>query len=255
MTPAAESPVFSPLESVVSLTDQVVEKVRNGILRGDLQAGRLYSTYQLADQIGISRSPVREALLRLAEIGMVKLERNRGFRVVVPGARDIAEVFHLRLLLEAPAAARAARDAGPDVIASLHAELRQMTAAAAEQDETRFMRHDKQLHGLILAAAGNERLAAYVGHLRDLTRLLGASTVGRSRTLVDIAAEHEPIIDALASRDPGAAEAAMWSHVQHTGWLLLGQATAEGRGDDGAGSDVGRGPVDARLLWESVVGG
>jgi DNA-binding GntR family transcriptional regulator len=223
-----------------SLADQAVAAIRGAVRDGSLQAGQLYSAYQIASYLGVSRSPVREALMRLAEAGMVAFERNRGFRIVIPGAADIAEVFQLRLLLEVPAARRATmlaaagRAVGPgvglrlgpgaDLVAGLQSELARMRGAAADHDEALFMRHDQRLHRLILEAAGNSRLTALVDNLRDTTRTLGASTADRSRDLSDIAAEHVPIVDAIVAGDAAAAGAAMAHHLAHTGTLLVAQA-------------------------------
>lgn len=212
-----------------SLTDQAVAAIRQAVRDGALVPGRLYSAYQIADYLGVSRSPVREALMRLAESGMVSFERNRGFRIVLPGPRDIAEVFQLRLLLEVPAARRAADSAAasPELVAALRAEFDAMRRAAAGHDEPVFMRHDQRLHALIVAATGNSRVVKVVDGLRDLTRLLGASTVDRSRDLDDILAEHLPILDAIAAGDGAAAGRAMAGHITHTGKLLTTQAVAE----------------------------
>jgi DNA-binding GntR family transcriptional regulator len=225
-----------------SLADQVASSLRQAVRSGVLQPGRLYSAYQMADTLGVSRSPVREALLRLAEAGMVEFERNRGFRIVLPKPRDIAELFHLRLLLEVPAARRVASEAPPDLVDELRAQLVDMERAATEHDEIRFMRHDQNLHGAILSAAGNRRLVSLIDNLRDMTRLLGASTVDRSRTLHDVCAEHIPIVDAIAAREPDKAGTAMAQHVTNTGRLLVAQAVAE------TGDQTG-----ADALWDEVV--
>lgn len=225
-----------------SLADQVAHSLRQAVRSGALQPGRLYSAYQMAETLGVSRSPVREALLRLAEAGMVEFERNRGFRIVLPKPRDIAELFHLRLLLEVPAARRVATDPKPPMVAELRAELVEMERAATEHDEPRFMRHDQNLHGAILSAAGNRRLVALIDNLRDMTRLLGASTVDRSRTLHDVCAEHVPIVDAIAAGEPDKAGAAMAQHVTNTGRLLVAQAVAETGGE-----------ASADALWDEVV--
>jgi len=241
-----DGPVLSltPLAGVSSLTDQVAAAVRAAVRSGDLVPGRLYSAYQLAELLGVSRSPVREALLRLAEAGMVTLERNRGFRVVLPGAREIAEVFHLRLLLEVPAVAHVASSPRAGLAEALYAELAAMRAAADAHDEARFMSHDRELHQLMLEAGGNRRLVATVNHLRDIARLLGASTVDRSRSLTDIADEHEPIVRALETGDADRVADLMRAHLEHTGRLLVAQALRE---------SGGRGDPDA--LWAEVVQG
>jgi DNA-binding GntR family transcriptional regulator len=236
-----------------SLTDQAVAAIRQAVHDGTLAPGQLYSAYQIADYLGVSRSPVREALMRLAEAGMVSFERNRGFRIVLPGPRDIAEVFQLRLLLEVPAARQAAAlaaAAGPapgsgsasaKLLAGLRAEFEAMRRAAADHDEPVFMRHDQRLHALIVAATGNSRVVKVVDGLRDLTRLLGASTVDRSRDLDDILAEHLPILEAIAAGDAPAAGSAMAAHITHTGKLLTAQAVAE------SGSTV-----SAEDLWSEL---
>jgi Bacterial regulatory proteins, gntR family len=90
------------------LTDQTLAAIRQAARSGALQPEQLYSAYQIAAMPGVSRSPVREALMRLVEADMIKLERNRGFRVVIPGPASVVGVFQLRLLLEVPAARRAA---------------------------------------------------------------------------------------------------------------------------------------------------
>jgi DNA-binding GntR family transcriptional regulator len=223
-----------------SLTSQVAETIREAIRGGELRPAELYSVNQLAEQLGVSRTPVREALLGLVDAGMVRFERNRGFRVVRRDPRHIAEVFHLRLLLEVPAVRVAARQADPVLLDKLRAELSAMRAAAADHDEPRFMRHDRAFHHAMLASAGNGMLAALVENLREITITVGASTVDQSRTLGDIAVEHEPILDAVARDDPDGAAAAMCAHLAHTGQLLLAQVCAEN------GAPVGQ--ADAELI-------
>jgi len=241
---AVEELSLAPIEGrSTSLADQVAAAVRAGIRSGDFIQGRLYSAYQLAEMLGISRSPVREALMRLAEAGMVSLERNRGFRVVVPGAREIAEIFHLRLLLEVPTTRAIAANPPPGLAQSMRGELNAMRAAAARHDEVLFMSHDRDLHQLLLDASGNRRLLSIVNHLRDVTRLLGASTVDMSRSLADIAEEHEPVVRAIESHDPQGAAESMAAHLGHTGRLLVEQAVRE------------TGSADSpEALWADVVG-
>ncbi|GAA4562242.1 GntR family transcriptional regulator [Planotetraspora kaengkrachanensis] len=215
------------VDGTSSLTEQVIESVREAIHSGELRPGELYSVYRLAAQLNVSRTPVREAMLRLAEAGMVRFERSRGFRVLRRDPREIAEVFHLRLLLEVPAARIAAGRADPALIEAMRAELDAMRAAAGDHDEPRFMRHDRAFHELLLTAGANRKLVSVAGNLRDATMTLGASTVDRSRTLADIAAEHEPILTAVEAGDADATGRAMRSHLAHTGELLLAQAAAE----------------------------
>ncbi|MER7504359.1 GntR family transcriptional regulator [Nonomuraea pusilla] len=214
------------VDGTSTLTDQVFESVRRAIHSGELRPGQLYSVYQLAAELKVSRTPVREAMLRLAEAGLVRFERSRGFRVLRSDPKEIAEVFHLRLLLEVPAARLAAHRRDPALLQAMRAELEEMREAAAAHDEPRFMRHDAAFHRLLLQGGRNGKLVGIVDNLRDATITLGASTVDRSRSLPDIAREHEPILAALEAGDAEAVAAAMRSHIGHTGELLLAQAAA-----------------------------
>ncbi|MBG6184305.1 DNA-binding GntR family transcriptional regulator [Arthrobacter sp. CAN_A214] len=235
---ARDRPVRPP-----TLTDRTIEAVREGIRAGTLVPGELYSVYRLANELGVSRSPVRDALLRLAETGMVAFERNRGFRVVLPGARELTEIIAVRLALEVPAAERAAVRAQESDHAALQAEYEAMQSSVAAGDETAFLLHDQRLHALLLELAGNTHATRIIENLRDATRLVGTSTIRRSRSLEDVYLEHRPILDAIAGGDAPAAGAAMRRHLESTGRLLLREAAGT--------SEVG---ADSDALWEELVG-
>ncbi|MEU3018297.1 MULTISPECIES: GntR family transcriptional regulator [unclassified Nocardiopsis] len=207
-----------------SLTEQVMDRVRQAVVSQTMRPGELYSVQRLAEEMGISRSPVRDALVRLEEAGLLAFERNRGFRVLPTKPEDVAEIFSIRLALEVPAAARAARDADAEDLARIAAVEDDMHAAAAKGDETLFFDHDERLHDTIMRTGRADRSARIVARLRIHTRLLGASTAGDARTLDDIDAEHAPVLAAIRNRDPVAAREAMEHHLRATGRLLVEQA-------------------------------
>lgn len=226
-----------PLSVPPSLSDRVAEAVRDGIRTRRFVPTELYSVYQLAELLGVSRSPVREALLRLAETGLVRFERNRGFRVVLPDPHDVAEIFAVRLALEPPAARRAA-DAGLDVADTLDA----LDAALRHDDERAFWAADRMLHDRILRGAGNRRAADIVASLRATTELLAPPTSAGGRSLPEIRDEHEPVIVAITRGDGATAEAAMRRHLVDTGRLLVAQVA--GLPPDAPG---------AAEVWDAVV--
>ena len=213
---------LEPLAAPQTLASHARTAVLAAIGDGRLEAGGLYSVAQLAEQLGVSRTPVREALLMLEREGRVRFERNRGVRVLAPTAHDIAEVFELRLLLEVPTTA--AHAAHVD-LPRLEEAFEAMSAAADADDEAAFMDGDERFHAVILAAGGNRRLVAAVAQLRDAVRGRGASTVGRSRGLPEILGEHRAILEALRTGDGDRAAAAMRYHLRRTGDLLAAQAT------------------------------
>ena len=211
---------LEPLAATRTLAAHARQAVLAAIADGRMAAGQRYSVAQLAEQLGISRTPVREALLVLEREGRVRFERNRGVRVLETTAADVAEVFELRMLLEVPATVKACGVVDAD---ALQVELDAMGARARAGEEAAFMDHDERFHDLVLRSAGNARLADIVARLRDAVRGRGASTVGRSRGLDEIHAEHAAILQALRAGDAPAAAEAMRMHLERTRDLLLEQ--------------------------------
>lgn len=206
-----------------SLTAKAADALRGAIVSGELVAGQLYSVHDLSEVLGVSRTPVREALIKLASKGMVRFERNRGVRILKTTAQDLEEIFELRLLLEVPAARLAAVRMSDTEIGSMRGHLEGMHTAAEAGDEKTLMTHDRAFHDLILEGAGNHRLAVFVDSLRDLVLTRGVSTAGASRTLRDIAHEHVPVLERIEARDGVGAGDALLSHVLRTATLLLVQ--------------------------------
>lgn len=227
---------------IVSLTDRTIEVLQDRIRTGILVPGELYSVYRLADELGVSRSPVREALLRLTETGMVVIEKNRGFRVMIPGPRELTEIMAVRLALEVPAAGRVVQRIGSGDLAALHAERDAMRAAVTQGDEGTFLRHDQRLHSLLLHLAGNTRVTWIIENLRDATRLVDVSTIRESRSMAEVHREHLPVLIAVERGDAEDARNAMRVHLESTERLLLRRAA------ETAAS------ADDRRLWNELIG-
>lgn len=208
--------------------DRVFASLRESIVTGDFPAGSLHSIYRLADLLQVSRTPVREAVLRLADLGLVTIERNRGVRIRGVTIADVREVFQLRLMIEVPAAAYAAAHADAATVTQISSTLEQMRRYAELDDEPEFTAHDRLLHQAIGAALGNGRLQVEVATLRDSIQARGASTIRRSRGMSELAAEHAPIVEAIATGDPAAAAAHMEQHLVNTATLLMEQLAVEG---------------------------
>lgn len=194
--------------------------MRGEIQRGTLRPGELYSVQQLAERFGVSRTPVREGLLRLADAGVLAFERNRGFRILDPDDHRVAEVFQTRLLLEVPAAALAATRIDGAGVAELDRHLAAMDDAADRNAAAEFWRHDVAFHDTVIEASGNRQLGRIVAGLRDMVLSIGATTL-HGRTLHDVGRAHQPIRHALAAGDAEAAADAMAEHLVSTASLLL----------------------------------
>ncbi|NYI93477.1 DNA-binding GntR family transcriptional regulator [Amycolatopsis endophytica] len=209
-----------------NLAGKLLDELKTAIVNGELVAGSLYSVHDLAERLGVSRTPVREALIQLAERGMVRFERNRGVRILQTSLHDLEEVFAIRLLLEVPATYRAVTQRTAAWVRDLDAQLKAMRVAADRHDEATFMAADRRFHEVINSASGNVRLARYIDSLRDMVLLRGSSTVDTSRTLADILAEHEEIFARIEAGEAAAAAESMRAHLLHTGRLLISQEAA-----------------------------
>ncbi|QVQ52379.1 GntR family transcriptional regulator [Spiractinospora alimapuensis] len=211
-----------------NLAGRILVELREAIVSGELPPGTLYSVHDLAARLGVSRTPVREALLSLADRGMVRFERNRGIRILQTSIRDLEEIFELRLLLEVPATYRATQLMSARALNALRAHLEGMERAAARGDEDRLWERDRRFHMTINETSGNTRLAGYVDQLRDVVLLRGVSTARSSRSIAAIIEEHREILEYIEVGDAEGAASAMRAHLCTTARLLAGQEADEG---------------------------
>lgn len=200
--------------------------VRGVVAAGEIVAGAWYSVQQLSEVLGISRTPVRDGLLRLEEAGLIRFTANRGFQIVSSSPEDIAEIYALRLGIEVPAARRAARQRSQGDLAEIDhlVELMSQSADLAEAEE--FFRHERALHDLILRVGRSERGARLVAQLRPHTRLIGRDVISPRHSMPDILGEFAALRTALWEQDQKAAGEAMRAHLCSTGLELLSQAVA-----------------------------
>ncbi|KAA9158061.1 GntR family transcriptional regulator [Amycolatopsis acidicola] len=199
-----------------NLRDQVLEVVQQAMVSGEIRPGDIYSASALAARLGVSSSPVREAMLALVHRGLMQPVRNRGFRVVEMSERDLDEVYEMRQLLEIPATLSAAAKAGPADLARLGALAGEIEAAAADGDVARFLEADRRFHLDLLALAGNRRLVDGIAALRDQTRLYGLEKLAETGRLPGAAAEHRELLAAIESRDLSILERLLRAHLEHT---------------------------------------
>ncbi|QMU95914.1 GntR family transcriptional regulator [Microbacterium esteraromaticum] len=206
-----------------SRTQEVFEALQLAIARRDLAPGSLHSAAELAETFGVSRTPVREALIDLASRGIIRFERNRGVRILRSTADDLREIFELRHLLEVHAARVAATSMSEGDIARLRAAFEALEKAGDEKDDRSYWAADRTFHHMILHAAGNERLTNIIGILRESILVPGATSAGRTRSLTQITDEHRVILSGIASGDPDQAAEAMRVHLQNTAENLISQ--------------------------------
>ena len=217
--------LFHALDSP-NLRRQVLAKLRGGIITGQIEAGRLYPVAHFASQLGVSATPVREALLDLANEGLVEVVRNRGFRVVQLTEDDLDEIFHLRLMLEVPALRDICGKLSKGELAEHRRDAEAITRCAREGDLAGFLETDRIFHMRLLERTKNRRLCSIVGHLRDLARLYGLRDLIGSDVFVRSADEHLELLSALEAGDAALVEQLMTRHLQHTREIWAGTSPA-----------------------------
>ncbi|PKW16113.1 GntR family transcriptional regulator [Saccharopolyspora spinosa] len=206
----------------IPLTQRIYDELRDALVRGELEAGKLYSVVEISRQLGVSRTPVREALLKFASEGVVSFERSKGVRILEASVTDVHDLFGLRLLLEVPSAALAAVSENSEQLDRMRQAFSAMEDACARGNELAFQQHDTTFHDAILRAAGNAQVAEAVSRARGQAHTRRLSTT-HTRSLAEVIAAHREIHDAVLSGDEARASAAVKAHLTETRDILIAQ--------------------------------
>ncbi len=201
-------------EDTLSLGERAYRRLREAIVQGLLPAGLKISERGVATELGISAQPVREALRRLEQDGMVVTLPRRGTVVAEIGPAQLGELGRIRAALEGVATALAAERMDAASLAALGAILRRMQAGTEARDTDVLDEANEEFHALIHRATGNLFLMRSLGSLRAYDHLGRHRAVGSTpRDLPKALTEHRGIVAALRRRDPALAEARMRHHI------------------------------------------
>ncbi|NBE55862.1 GntR family transcriptional regulator [Streptomyces boluensis] len=186
-----------------SVRGQVLEALRAALVGGELAPGEVYSAPALGERLGVSATPVREAMQQLAHEGAVEVVPNRGFRVAERSSRELAELAEIRALLEVPVMLRLARTVPAERWAEFQPLADATSAAAARGDLAAYADADRAFHRAVLALAGNGQLLLIADDLHRRSQWQPASgpVHHRRADLVADAAEHSALLGALAAQD------------------------------------------------------
>ena len=199
-----------------SLHEQVTARVRDMIVDGRLEAGLPIPELELARQLGISRTPLREALKVLASEGLVELLPRRGAVVKVFSAKDAQDMLAMIALLEEHAGREACHSASDAEIAAVLALHEQMRGHYERRERPEYFRLNQEIHNAIVRAAGNPTLAMLHGILRTRMRRLRYIGNQAPDNWSAAMAEHETFIDALRARDGKRLGRLMREHLANT---------------------------------------
>jgi DNA-binding GntR family transcriptional regulator len=225
---------LAPALRRVNLREQVLATIREALITGRIIPGVVYSAASLATELGISNSPVREAMLALVDEGLMEVVPNRGYRPVALTSSDLAEIAQLRMLLEVPAAGIAALANLGQRAAELEGLVERIEQTAALGDVGGNLAADRQFHLSLVDVCGNRRLVQRVAQLRDQTRLYNIRHLAQTGALVASAGEHRPILAAIVAHDRRRAETLMRAHLGHitTDWSSDGEADDQRSGSE-----------------------
>jgi DNA-binding GntR family transcriptional regulator len=207
--------------TVTSGRDKAYAYLKETVLTDPAMQGEFLSEQEIADRIGVSRTPIREALLLLAAEDLVQLVPKRGARVASLSGREISELMQLRGIVERYAAEQAVASGRAPVV-ELAALLERQHGLSGPDQAREFIAVDHAFHATLVAAVGNGLLDRHYDGLRSRQVRAGVvalyNQVGRQESVLH---EHGAILDALAAGDAPAACAAIDSHLESTLKVLL----------------------------------
>ncbi|MDH4483265.1 MAG: GntR family transcriptional regulator [Rhodoferax sp.] len=193
-----------------ALYEEVAELLRQRIFSNQLAPGSWIDELKLAEEYGISRTPLREALKVLASEGLVTMKVRRGAYVTEINAKDQRDVYHLLSLLEADAASVVAASASAEQLQDLQSLHQALVAAVADTDE--FFELNERFHMRLLEIADNRWRDQLVADLRKVMKLNRHHSLLKSGRVAESLREHQALMDALLARDPALSAQRMREH-------------------------------------------
>ena len=205
-------------------TDHVYRAIKAGISSGDYSAGSHLGAAGLADQLGVSRTPVQEALRRLSAEGLVDFLANRGAYVTTWSRDDVEEVFALRTVLESHAAECSATRLTPDLIGRLERFAGRMedVVSAGSRDLATMTALNGEFHSIIIMAAANSRLSAMISSVVEIALVTRTFRAYSDEDLSRSMTHHREIIAAFKARDAQWAGSVMRSHIRAAQHVFMG---------------------------------
>ncbi|MBE0466974.1 MAG: GntR family transcriptional regulator [Candidatus Desulforudis sp.] len=209
------------LDSYKPLREMVFESLREAIIQGRLRPGERLMELQLAEELGVSRTPVREAIRKLELEGFVVMVPRKGAYVAGITDKDITEVFEVRAALEALAAGLACERITDEELERLERSVVQIAEFTERPDLNALVHEDAEFHEIIYRASRNKRLSQILTNLQEQIqrfRLTTLSRPGRTRQALE---EHNQIVEAISERRVELAQRLAWEHIESAENSLL----------------------------------
>jgi len=208
--------------------------LREAILSGQLNNGEIYNEAVLAKSLGISRTPVREALLELASQGLVSFLPRRGVAVVRFTAQDVEEIFELRSAIELTAVEKACRTQPRPDFHKAEKVLQRQQNAYDKKNAAAFMQADRKFHGVFFSLTSNRRMIAIMENISDSLHVMGLQAMTVSGRMLQVLKEHAAVLAAVQEGNVAAAASAMARHLEQSKRAVLEREPAAGAANNRA---------------------
>ncbi|AFS77231.1 transcriptional regulator, GntR family [Gottschalkia acidurici 9a] len=218
------------IEQYKPLRDIVFETLREAILSGKLKPGERVMEVQLAEKLGVSRTPVREAIRKLELEGLLVMIPRKGAYVADVSIKDVLNVLEIRASLEGLAASLAAERITDDEIKELKEKAKEFEQMSKENNKEGMIQKDTEFHNVLLNASRNDKLVNIVEGLGDQVQRFRVIYFTEYKNDENIKIEHSRIVDAISKRDSEKADEVAQEHIGNIGNYLLNQITQKKEG-------------------------
>ena len=205
-----------PLVKAESLKDQAYEILRSSIITGRLEPGRLHNEKDLARGLGISRTPVREALLDLSKEGMIVFIPRKGIKIREITRRDISDVMELRKVIESYIIESCCGQLTPADLKGIGKIIEKQKAMTMKGNREGYVEAEREFHLFLASRTGNRQLQNVMENLRDLLHFMAIKAIAYQGRMEQVLREHRRIWAALEERDQKKAKEAMFLHLDIT---------------------------------------
>ncbi len=223
-------PNLKAIAQPLPLAKIAYETLRDSILTGQLIPGEIYNEMTLAKELGISRTPVREALLELSSQGLVTYLPRKGVMIKHYTRRDVEEIFELRKAIELAALERVVKAVPPYDLSGLEKSLEDQRKAWRKNDSDAYIHFDRVFHLAFCELIGNRRFFTILENIRDLIHLMATQALDREGRWEEVLNEHRKVIFAVQEGNRDLAKEAMDFHLERSKGAVLEQISSEGDG-------------------------
>jgi len=205
---------LNPLNQPESLSKMAYKAIRSFILSGEMSTDKIYNEMQIANDLKISRTPVREALLELSSQGLITFLPRKGIEITKFTAEDVEEIFEIRKAIELATVEKLGKIASSLDFDSLNESLNAMNEAADKKKYSEFVEFDRIFHMALSKLTGNRRIEAIMRNIRDILQLMALRVVAQEGRMEEVIKEHEILLESIKQGKPVEARVLMEQHLE-----------------------------------------